>query len=80
MRQKNKTQEYRAESPIRKGEQPLGTEQCLHPQDKQTLSIAMDDDTPLTNQQSVTFDFRPIDTQQTSERSAAAPNPTTTEK
>ena len=41
MRQENTTQGNRAESPIRKGEQPLETEQYLHPQDKQFLLLWM---------------------------------------
>jgi len=79
-RQENTTQGNRAVSPIRKGEQPLGTEQCSHPQDKQIVSIAMEDDTSLTNQQSETIDLRSIDTQQTSEGNVIALDPTNTEK
>ena len=79
-RQENTTQGSRADSYIRNGEQPLGTEQCSHPQDKQTASIAMEDDTSLTNQQSETIELRSIDTQQTSEGSVIAFDPTNTEK
>ena len=65
MRQANTTQGHRTESPTRLVDRPVGTEQCVHPQDTQALPTAMDDDTSMTGQQSMAPDYRPMNTKET---------------
>jgi len=80
MRQANTTQGHRTESPTRLVDKPLGTEQCVHPQDTKALPTCTDDDTSMTGQQSMAPDFRPMDTKETFGESFAASDQTTADE
>jgi len=80
MRQANTTQGHRTESPTRLVDRPVGTEQCVHPQDTQALPTATDVNTLMTGQQSMAPDYRPKDTKETFGECVAASDQITTDE